>query len=240
MKIVNLRSAFMIGAVLVAAAGAPAHAQGIMVQNPQNYTEMISEWSSRLTYLKSQLDNETNTLKSLTGNLNPGSLAPGMLNQLRNVLPSNWQNVYNDAMGSGSSLAGSAQQINSAFGNQIAGMDHLQALQYSMNQMQSQGGYDRAMAQQAYNGIQQTYSNLQEISDQMNSVQTEKDAVDLQNRLQAAQGQIQTQNAQLQLMTMLQNAQTKLMQMQHQKAESNYAFGDLDNIDTPDFTSIGN
>ena len=226
----------LVGSLSVGVAGYnPAHAQGIMVQNPQGFSQRAAQFSQQIANMVDQLTQAKSMLSSMTGNAGLGNLAPQMLGQLRNVLPSNWESVYSDAMSTSSQLSSSAGQINSAFGNQISGMDHLQALQYTMTQMQSQGGYDRAMAQQAYNGINSTFDNLQEISGQINSVQTEKDSIDLQNRLQAASGQVQTQVAQIQLMQMLQNAQEKLVKMQQEKAQTAYAFGDLDNISTPDF-----
>lgn len=239
MKVKAMRKIVLTGLIVAgicAVEAAPASAQGIITQDPQGFAQKAAQFGQQIANMASQLEQAKAMLTSMTGNGNfLQNLAPGMLDQLKTVLPSNWQNVYDDAMGTGSSLASSANQINSSFSNKLGSMDKLQALQYVMMQSRNQGGYDRAMAQQAYNGINQTWESLRQISSEIDTVDTEKQSLDLQNRLQAASGQVQTQVAQVQLMQMLQNAQAKLVQAQQEQAQGNYAFGDLDNISTPDF-----
>ncbi|KXV66904.1 hypothetical protein AD949_01155 [Acetobacter orleanensis] len=226
------RSLFFLGILLTTTFHSQSSfAQGIITQDPQGFAQKAAQFGEQIANMASQLEQAKAMLTSMTGNGNfLSNLAPGMLDQLKDVLPSNWQNVYDDAMGAGSSLASSANQINSTFSNKLGSMDKLQALQYVMMQSRNQGGYDRAMAQQAYNGINQTWENLRKISGEIDSVGTEKESLDLQNRLQAASGQVQTQVAQVQLMQMLQNAQTKLLEAQKEQAATQYALGEDDEV----------
>jgi type IV secretion system protein VirB5 len=154
---------------------------------------------------------------------------------LRGNLPSNWNQVYADAMNSNSSVSGSASSILSSFQGQINGMGRTDALAFINQKLEEKGATDRAMGMQSYNNEMAELNNIQALTDQIDQTTTPKEIMDLQARIQTAQGSIQGEQAKLRLMAMLQQSQDKLLQQQQALAVQRYTIGtSADDNTTPD------
>lgn len=234
----------LVGPALVAGLGGmallftpeAAHAQGVVVQDTQAFSQRVSQWAEHLQQLKNQLQQQQMMVQSMTGMGSYGGMAPQSLAALRAVLPDDWGNVYDDAMSSGSQFSGSATNIMQSFDGQTAGMSKLEALNYSMQQMRYKGAYDRAMTQNVYNNHMQELTDLQTLTGQIDETQTEKEAADLQNRIQAQDVAIRSEGARLQMMKMMQDAQSKLYEQQQDQAMDEYFVGDTSTDGAPDFS----
>ena len=100
------RSLFFLGILLTTTFHSQSSfAQGIITQDPQVFAQKAAQFGQQIANMASQLEQSKAMPTSLTGNGNLlSNLAPGMLVQLKDVLASNWQYVYDDALGAGSFL----------------------------------------------------------------------------------------------------------------------------------------
>jgi type IV secretion system protein VirB5 len=207
-----------------------AHAIDVTI-SPAELTQMAAQ----LTNMKAQLQQAQQQYMALTGSSGIGSMLSGDTSLLRGNLPSNWNQVYADAMNSSSSVSGSASSILSSFQGQINGMGRTDALAFINQKLEEKGATDRAMGMQSYNNEMAELNNIQTLTDQIDRTTTPKEIMDLQARIQTAQGSIQGEQAKLRLMAMLQQSQDKLLQQQQALAVQRYTIGtSADDNTTPD------
>ncbi|KVX69112.1 type IV secretion system protein [Burkholderia stagnalis] len=215
--------AFAVGLLPMA-----SHAQ-VVVTDPLGqvqWVQQVATLSQQLTTLKSQLQTQQAQYASLTGSTGIGSLLNTDASSLRANLPSNWSQVYNDALNSGSSgyNARSTQILNSIT-SKINGMGRGDALTYANSQIQQKGATDRAMGEQAYNNEMAELNNIQSLTSQIDSTTSAKEIADLQARISTARGAIEAEQTKLNLMTQLQASQDKILQQQQAQATLRHAIG---------------
>lgn len=204
-----------------------------LVQNTLQVQHMVEQ----LKELQSQLAQAKQQYAALTGSSGLGGLLNGDVSTLTNNLPSDWSQVYSDAMNSNSSITGSAKSMLKNFQSQIDGMNRSEAMSFVKEKMSEKGAYDRVMAQKAYDNQMAELNNIQTLTSQIDSTTSMKQISDLQARIQTAQGAIQGEQTKLQLMSMLQKSQDKMLQDQKQYAQKRYVIGaDSDDISMPNIT----
>src|SRR5260370_10842952 len=210
-----------------------AHAQVVTI-SPAELTQMATQ----ITTMKAQLQQAQQQYVALTGSSGIGSMLSGDTSLLSGNLPSNWNQVYADAMNSNSSVSGSASSILSSFQGQINGMGRTDALAFINQKLAEKGAADRAMGMQSYNNEMAELNNIHALTDQIDQTTTSKEIMDLQARIQTAQGSIQGEQAKLNLMSMLQQSQDKLLRQQQALAVQRYTIGtEADDNTTP---NLGN
>lgn len=227
-----------IGAAIFAALTAlpiAGHAQ-VRTYDSQSFAQHAAQWVDHIANLKNQLTQQMNMLKSMTGSNGYGALLGNTSGSIKQLLPSDWGNVYDDATSSGSSFAGAASNLTSSFNGKVDGMSRLQGLQYTMQQMQSKGAYDRSMTQNVYNDQMQELNELDSLQNEIDTTTSVKDTADLQARIQTLQGQIQAQDTKLKMMAMLQQSQDKLISAQREEAARRYSTGDVGELPDLDVT----
>lgn len=218
-------------AALALAVGLPpiaSHAQ-IVVTNPLGQVQWLQQatmLTQQLTTMKSQLQTQQAQFAALTGSSGIGNLLSSDASSLKANLPSNWSQVYNDALNSGSSgyNARSTQILNSIT-SKINGMGRGDALTYANSQIQQKGATDRAMGEQAYNNEMAELNNIQSLTSQIDSTTSAKEIADLQARISTARGAIEAEQTKLNLMAQLQASQDKILQQQQAQATLRHAIG---------------
>nr|WP_015647639.1 type IV secretion system protein [Pseudomonas sp. GLE121]AGL12884.1 conjugal transfer protein TraC [Pseudomonas sp. GLE121] len=215
-----------------------AHAIDI-VEDPAQIAQGVVEAANmiqQLAQLKAQLEQQKQMYESLSGASGFGSLLNNSAQTLQNNLPSDWDKVYNDAMGS-SSNTGQATAMQETYDAKINSMSRSDALVYANKQLREKGAYDRVMAQKAYNNQMQEIQDIQTLTNQIDNTTSQKEISDLQARIQTAQGTVQGEQTKLQLMAMLQQSQDKILQQQHELAVRRYSIGtENDDNSAPEIT----
>lgn len=236
----KLNKALLGAAVALSMSTVPfAHAQ-LVTNDPLNLAQNVAQVQNlvqQLEQLKQQLAQQKAQYEALTGSSGLGGLLHGDVSTLAGNLPSDWSQVYNDAMNSNSSITGSAQSMLKNFRSQIDGMNRGEAMEFVKEKMAEKGAFDRVMAEKAYNNQMAELNNIQTLTNQIDSTTDMKQINDLQARIQTAQGAIQGEQTKLQLMSMLQKSQDKINQEQKQYAQKRYVIGaDKDDISMPKVT----
>ncbi|EAZ8579673.1 type IV secretion system protein [Salmonella enterica subsp. enterica serovar Montevideo] len=212
----------------------------LVVNDPANLAQALQQvtlMTQQIEQLKSQLLKQEQTLASLTGSSGIGNLLNGDISTLKGNLPSDWTQVYSDAMNSSSGITSSAQSMLKEFQSQIDGMNRSEAMSFIKQKLAEKGAYDRVMAQNAYNNEMAELNNIQELTNQIDSTTDMKQIADLQARIQTAQGAIQGEQTKLQLMAMLQTSQDKILQEQKQYAQKRFVLGaDGEDLSMPNVT----
>jgi len=217
-------------ALALAAGLAPiaSHAQ-VVVTDPLGQVQWVQQATTltqQLTTLKSQLQTQEAQYASLTGSTGIGNLLNSDVSSLKSNLPSNWTQVYNDALNSGSSgYNARSTQILNAITSKIDNMGRGDGLTYANSQIQQKGATDRAMGEQAYNNEMAELNNIQSLTDQIDSSSSAKEIADLQARISTARGAIEAEQTKLNLMTQLQASQDKILNQQQAEAVRRYTIG---------------
>jgi len=217
-------------ALALAAGLAPiaSHAQ-VVVTDPLGQVQWVQQATTltqQLTTLKSQLQTQEAQYASLTGSTGIGNLLNSDVSSLKSNLPSNWTQVYNDALNSGSSgYNARSTQILNAITSKIDNMGRGDGLTYANSQIQQKGATDRAMGEQAYNNEMAELNNIQSLTNQIDSSSSAKEIADLQARISTARGAIEAEQTKLNLMTQLQASQDKILNQQQAEAVRRYTIG---------------
>lgn len=217
-------------ALAIAAGLAPvaSHAQ-VVVTDPLGqvqWVQQVATLSQQLTTLKSQLQTQEAQYASLTGSTGIGNLLNTDASSLKANLPSNWSQVYNDALNSGSSgYNARSTQILNAITSKVDNMGRGDGLTYANSQIQQKGATDRAMGEQAYNNEMAELNNIQSLTSQIDSSSSAKEIADLQARISTARGAIEAEQTKLNLMSQLQGSQDKILQQQQAEAVRRYTIG---------------
>ena len=217
-------------ALALAAGLAPiaSHAQ-VVVTDPLGQVQWVQQATTltqQLTTLKSQLQTQEAQYASLTGSTGIGNLLNSDVSSLKSNLPSNWTQVYNDALNSGSSgYNARSTQILNAITSKIDNMGRGDGLTYANSQIQQKGATDRAMGEQAYNNEMAELNNIQSLTDQIDSSSSAKEIADLQARISTARGAIEAEQTKLNLMSQLQASQDKILNQQQAEAVRRYTIG---------------
>ncbi|MDD2859580.1 MAG: P-type DNA transfer protein VirB5 [Acidiphilium sp.] len=169
------------------------------------HAEDIAKFTQEIQQAEAQVQQLQQTYNSLNGSSGIGNLFRNP--QLANMLPSNWQNVYDSVANGGySGITGSVQSILSE--EQSVQTGTTDQAQSNIVQQQAQvAAYDKAMGENAYQSTIQRLNDLQGLTDQIDNETSPKQIMDLQARIQGEQAAIQNEQTKVQLMSMLQRAQ---------------------------------
>jgi type IV secretion system protein VirB5 len=215
-------------ALAVGLAPVASHAQ-VVVTDPLGqvqWVQQVTTLSQQLTTLKSQLQTQEAQYASLTGSTGIGNLLNTDASSLKANLPSNWSQVYNDALNSGSSgYNARSTQILNAITSKVDNMGRGDGLTYANSQIQQKGATDRAMGEQAYNNEMAELNNIQSLTSQIDSSSSAKEIADLQARISTARGAIEAEQTKLNLMSQLQASQDKILNQQQAEAVRRYTIG---------------
>jgi type IV secretion system protein VirB5 len=176
------------------------------------HLEDIAKYAEQIDQMKAEVTQLQNTYNSLTGTRGIGQLFQNP--SLVNMLPGNWQGVYNQAANGGfSGITGSVQSIISAEQGLQNGTI-AQGGQAVMNRQFQTAAYDKAMGEEAYQSSMQRLNNIQGLMGQINSSTDPKAIADLQARIQGEQMAIQNEQTKVQLMSQLQQSEDRLVEAQ--------------------------
>lgn len=176
-----------------------------------NHVESIAKMVEEINQLQAQLSQA----KAMYASFNGARGMAQLLNNpaLKNQLPGDWQAVYRKVQSGGySGLSGAAASIRDA--EKLANSSVKDA-KSSINQRQADKyATDKAMGLQAYDLAKARLDNIQALMGNIDSATDPKAIADLQARISSEQATIQNEQTKMQLMSMLQNAEEKLIAQQ--------------------------
>ncbi|MDR2696166.1 MAG: type IV secretion system protein [Deltaproteobacteria bacterium] len=220
----------LVSAVFVALLNAsPGYASGIPVfdaaslsQDAMQFAQTLMNMIEQLTTAKEQLTQQVKQFESLTGGRGMENLLSG---QVRNYIPSEWQdalNLLDNPSSSYSSIANRAQRIVEE--NKVLSDDKLNSLSSSKRQIiekrRNTLATHKALIETTYSTASQRFNTLQSLTSSISAATDPKAIMDLQARIQSEQVQLQNENIKLQAMS--QAMQLELM-IQAQMEREDYA-----------------
>lgn len=163
--------------------------------------------------LKAQLDQQKQLFKSLNGSRGMGDLLNNPA--LRDYLPDNFKNVYDNVNGSDfGSLTGPAADIRKA--SQI--FDCAKLVSSSSKQLCNRGAgsaaSQKSFALQAYEQSSKRVDQIEALMKQINNTTDAKSIAELNARLQAENAMIQNEQIKLQMFSELQRAEENIFKQQ--------------------------
>ncbi|MGF6641608.1 type IV secretion system protein [Paraburkholderia sp. MM6662-R1] len=201
-----------VAALALCAAGA-VHAQGVPTISPAELAQQMVE----VQQLFQQIQNQEAQYQALTGNSSFGTIMNNA--SLRNYLPEQWQNIYDQARSGGlSGISSSMRTIEQ------------QESMTGANTPGQQRYYDtlaanKAMNEQAYSATTARLNNIQSLMQQSNLTQDPAQKADLQNRMAAEEAMVTNEQTRLQLTAQLQQAELKLAEEQRDREFDNAFLG---------------
>jgi type IV secretion system protein VirB5 len=198
-------------ACLVALLTPSAHAQWAVVDVPatiQLVQEVLTA-TEQLETLKSELQQEEQTLESMSGNRGMQSLLSG---QDRNYLPATWSQLSTLSSTTGGSyggLAGTVQSLINA--NAVLTPQQVATLapadQQQIATTRQWVATSQAVSQSALDNASERFASLQSLIDAIPSATDQKGALDLQARINAELGMLQNEQTKLQVLSQAMQAQ---------------------------------
>lgn len=164
--------------------------------------------------LKQQIDQLKSLQSQFEGVRNMGSLLN--IPELRNQLPTEWQNVYDDVKhGNIDGLSGAFDKLNNdeAVTGTKSEIDALKKRRWD------QALADKAMGENAYNAALQRLSNIEALGAKINTTQDAKASMDLISRVSQEQALVQNESARMQLMGQLQLAEDRMLAQKEEKIQ---------------------
>ncbi|REE06535.1 type IV secretion system protein VirB5 [Paraburkholderia sp. BL27I4N3] len=209
----RLRGARATMALLALCTAGTAHAQGVPTISPAELAQQMLQ----VQQLFQQIQNQEAQYQALTGNSSFGTIMNNV--SLRNYLPEQWQNIYDQARSGGlsgiSSSMRTIEQQESMTGASTPGQqryyDTLAA--------------NKAMNEQAYSATTARLNNIQSLMQQSNLTQDPAQKADLQNRMAAEEAMVTNEQTRLQLTAQLQQAELKLAEEQRDREFDNAFLG---------------
>lgn len=203
----------------VYAAGIPVFDGAAVAQSAQQQIETITKWVEQHEAMLSQIEQLKNTYQSLNGSRGLGNIMNNPA--LRDYLPPDWQNVYDNVKRGGyGGLTGTAKSLyssNKIFDNCASITDNDQR---GVCQAQSVKGYqDKGLALDAFAAAKSRIDQIDQLMNQINLTQDPKAVAELQARIAAEQANIQNEQTKLQLYSMVSAAEDKIQKQQ--RAEIN-------------------
>lgn len=176
------------------------------------HAEDIAKYIQQIEQMKLQVQQLQQTYASLNGSTGIGALFQNPA--LKNMLPVNWQTVYNSvAHGGYSGISGSVTSILASENASISGSTS--SAQAAIVARQSQkAAYDKAMGEEGYADTIQRLNNVQSLMQEIDASSSPKQIMDLQARIAGEQAAIQNEQTKLQLMGMLQKNEDALIETQ--------------------------
>ena len=200
-------------ALLCACAFSQAHAQGVPTISPAELAQQMVQ----VQQLFQQIQNQEDQYRALTGNSSFGNIMNDA--SLRNYLPEQWQNIYDQAKnGSLSGISSSMRSIERQEGMTGASTPGQQRYYDTL-------AANKAMNEQAYSATMARLNNIQALMQQSNMTQDPAQKADLQNRMTAEEAMVTNDQTRLQLTAQLQQAELKLAEEQRDREFDNAFLG---------------
>lgn len=187
-----------------------ANATGIPVFDAASMTNALATIA--------QLKNQLEQLKSLQSQFQGVRSMGSLLNrpELRNMLPTDWQNVYDNVKNGNISGIGSAYGDLSKQEGVLGTADELKKLR---ERRWEQSLSDKVMGENAYRATIDRLNNLEDLGRKINTTQDAKAAIDFMSRMQQEQALVQNESARMQLMSQLQLAEDRLNTQKEEKIQ---------------------
>ena len=167
--------------------------------------------------LMQQVRNQEAQYQALTGNSSFGNIMNDA--SLRNYLPEQWQNIYDQARNGGlSGISSSMQSIEQQESMTGAGTPGQQRYYDTL-------AANKAMNEQAYSATTARLNNIQALMQQSNMTQDPAQKADLQNRMAAEEAMVTNDQTRLQLTAQLQKAELQLAEQQRDREFKNAFLG---------------
>lgn len=208
-----LRAGSVVAATLALCAAGTGHAQGVPTISPAELTQQMVQ----VQQLFQQIQNQEQQYQALTGNSSFGNIMNDA--SLRNYLPEQWQNIYDQAKGG--SLSGISSSMRSI--EQQEGMTD--ATTVGQQRYYDTLATNKAMNEQAYSATMARLNNIQALMQQSNTTQDPAQKADLQNRMAAEEAMVTNDQTRLQLSAQLQQTELKLAEEQRDREFDNALMG---------------
>jgi type IV secretion system protein VirB5 len=200
-------------AALALCAASAVYAQGVPTISPAELAQQMLQ----VQQLFQQIKNQEAQYQALTGNSSFGTVMNDA--SLRNYLPEQWQNIYDQARSGGlsgiSSSMRTIEQQESMTGASTPGQqryyDTLAA--------------NKAMNEQAYSATTARLNNIRQLMQLSNATQDPAQKADLQNRMAAEEAMVTNDQTRLQLTAQLQQTELKLAEEQRDREFDNALMG---------------
>jgi type IV secretion system protein VirB5 len=208
-----LRAGRVAAATLVLCAAGAVHAQGVPTISPAELAQQMVQ----VQQLFQQIQNQEDQYRALTGNSSFGNFMNDA--SLRNYLPEQWQNIYDQAKnGSLSGISSSMRSIEQQEGMTGASTPGQQRYYDTL-------AANKAMNEQAYSATMARLNNIQALMQQSNMTQDPAQKADMQNRMAAEEAMVTNDQTRLQLTAQLQQAELKLAEQQRDREFKNQFLG---------------
>jgi type IV secretion system protein VirB5 len=208
-----LRAARVAVTALWLGAAAIARAQGVPTISPAELAQQMEQ----VQQLMQQIQNQEAQYRALTGNSSLGTIMNDA--SLRNYLPEQWQDIYDQAKsGSLSGISSSMRSIQQQEGMTDATTPGQQRYYDVLSA-------NKAMNEQAYSATMARLNNIQSLMQQSNLTQDPAEKADLQNRMAAEEAIVTNEQTRLQLTAQLQATELKLAQDQRDREFKNQFLG---------------
>lgn len=192
----------------------PAFAAGIPVFDgvaAAKWVEQIRSMKGQLDIARGQLAEAKRMYESVTGGRGFGDLMRNP--ELRQFLPQDVAQLYGAVQGgSFEGISGSVQDIlkaestsESSVANILTAIDHRQHIAAAT---------DKAVGLQGYEGAKRRLDQIEALTDQIDNTMDQKAIAELAARISAEKAAIQNETTKLQMLSMLQDAEQKLIAVQ--------------------------
>lgn len=177
-------------------------------------TEQIQKLDSQLQTMKDQLNQGQEHFKAITGKRDRGGLHHNPA--LQQVLPSEWQGLYQATKNSISALQELKNTIASIEGEERFDRSvSVNDMQERIDKRMEQTAYtNKAVGLQAYQGLQERTKQVDRLMAEINNTKDPKEIAELQARISIEQAHIQNEMAKVQLVGQLQCAEQHLIDQQ--------------------------
>jgi type IV secretion system protein VirB5 len=200
-------------AVVCLFAASTIQAQGVPTISPAELAQQMEQ----VRQLAQQIENQEDQYRAMTGNSSFGTIMNDP--SLRNYLPEQWQNIYDEAKGGG--LSGVSSSMRTI--EQQEGMTD--ATTAGQQRYYDTLASNKAMNEQAYSASMARLNNIQSLMQESNLTQDPAQKADLQSRMTAEDAMVTNDQTRLQLTAQLQQAELKLAEEQRNREFDNAFLG---------------
>jgi len=183
-------------------------------------TETVMQLSKQLDQLKKTHTDIANATKKVsqtheafTGGRGLGEIFNNPA--LKKQLPADWQHVYENVTHSDYFDLGKAAEAIIKDEQRLTNKSLSERQKALESRQATKATYDKAMSQHAYDAARERLQQINNLMKEINKTQDPKAIMELQARLAVEQTAIQNEQTKLQLISMLQQAETKLIEQQN-------------------------
>ncbi len=179
--------------------------------------QQVTAWAQQLAQMKTQLEQQRQLYASISGSRGLGQL----LNDpaLKNLLPADWQQVYNAVQKGGyAGLTGAGKAIRDATAIYSCTGKTGSTLDLC-NRDLNITAQNKANAQAAYDAAGKRLDNIQNLMGQIDATTDAKSIQELQTRMQAEQAMIQNEQTKLMMFKMIVESEEKLISQQKRETD---------------------